>query len=327
MRYENLPPEITALPQWVCVWNNSKIPMRANIKKGASSVQPDTWSTFEDAKNAVESGMYDHLGFVFNNNGIVGIDIDCGFDDDGFLSQVSIDIMRSCRSYTEVSRSGRGVHIFLKGKLPFKGKNNRAGVEIYESSRYFIVTGQKLIYDTIIENQQAIDYIVEKYFALNHQYGMKQFLVPYLMSSHPGSTMQEAVKLAEYIRDMGYNPEQVQDFYPTPSTLSTVMYYTGLDPRTMEKVYVPTDPHEKAMQRALIQYRDPKNYYLVREALLKAHREDLIGSGPKCLIRAVPPRPGKHLAPPPKAPAKVRPARGKPVSGKKAIPRQKGKSK
>ena len=168
---------------------------------------------------------------------------------------------------------------------------------------------------------------VEKYFALNHQYGMKQFLVPYLMSSHPGSTMQEAVKLAEYIRDMGYNPEQVQDFYPTPSTLSTVMYYTGLDPRTMEKVYVPTDPHEKAMQRALIQYRDSKNYYLVREALLKAHREDLIGSGPKCLIRAVPPRPGKHLAPPPKAPAKVRPARGKPVSGKKAIPRQKGKSK
>ena len=168
---------------------------------------------------------------------------------------------------------------------------------------------------------------VEKYFALNHQYGMKQFLVPYLMSSHPGSTMQEAVKLAEYIRDMGYNPEQVQDFYPTPSTLSTVMYYTGLDPRTMEKVYVPTDPHEKAMQRALIQYRDPKNYYLVREALLKAHREDLIGSGPKCLIRAVPPRPGKHLAPPPKAPAKVRPARGTPVSGKKAIPRQKGKSK
>ena len=168
---------------------------------------------------------------------------------------------------------------------------------------------------------------VEKYFALNQQYGMKQFLVPYLMSSHPGSTMQEAVKLAEYIRDMGYNPEQVQDFYPTPSTLSTVMYYTGLDPRTMEKVYVPTDPHEKAMQRALIQYRDPKNYYLVREALLKAHREDLIGSGPKCLIRAVPPRPGKHPAPPPKAPAKVRPARGKPVSGKKAIPRQKGKSK
>ncbi len=140
---------------------------------------------------------------------------------------------------------------------------------------------------------------VDKYYSLNKQYGMNQYLVPYLMSSHPGSTMKEAVELAEYIRDMGYNPEQVQDFYPTPSTLSTVMYYTGLDPRTMEKVYVPTDPHEKAMQRALIQYRNPKNYYLVREALLKAHREDLIGSGPKCLIRAVPPRPQKPSAPPP----------------------------
>ena len=132
---------------------------------------------------------------------------------------------------------------------------------------------------------------VEKYFALNKQYGMNQYLVPYLMSSHPGSTLKEAVELAEYIRDMGYNPEQVQDFYPTPSTLSTVMYCTGLDPRTMERVYVPTDPHEKAMQRALIQYRDPKNYALVREALVKARREDLIGSGAKCLIRSTPPRP------------------------------------
>ena len=141
---------------------------------------------------------------------------------------------------------------------------------------------------------------VEKYYALNKQYGMNQYLVPYLMSSHPGSTMKEAVELAEYTRDMGYMPEQVQDFYPTPSTLSTVMYYTGLDPRTMDHVYVPTDPHEKAMQRALIQYRNPKNYYLVREALIKAHRQDLIGTGPKCLIRAVAPRSGAVTAPPPK---------------------------
>ena len=159
---------------------------------------------------------------------------------------------------------------------------------------------------------------VDKYFALNKQYGMNQFLVPYLMSSHPGSTMKEAVELAEYIREMGYNPEQVQDFYPTPSTLSTVMYYTGLDPRTMDKVYVPTDPHEKAMQRALIQYRDPKNYYLVREALLVAHREDLIGSGPKCLIRAVPPRKGKPTAPPPKAPAR---GKASAQAGKKPAPK------
>ncbi len=162
---------------------------------------------------------------------------------------------------------------------------------------------------------------VEKYWALNRQYGMDQYLVPYLMSSHPGSTMKEAVELAEYIRDMGYNPEQVQDFYPTPSTLSAVMYYTGLDPRNMEKVYVPTDPHEKAMQRALIQYRDPKNYYLVREALLKAHREDLIGSGPKCLIRAVPPRKGN--TPPPKLPKK--PVGKKPPARKPAPKGKPGK--
>ena len=163
---------------------------------------------------------------------------------------------------------------------------------------------------------------VDKYFALNKEFGMNQYLVPYLMSSHPGSTLKEAIELAEYIRDMGYNPEQVQDFYPTPSTLSTVMYYTGLDPRTMEKVYVPTDPHEKAMQRALIQYRNPKNYYLVREALIKAHREDLIGSGPKCLIRAVPPRPAGHTAPPPKKPAPVgKKLPAKPVRGKAPIER------
>ena len=149
---------------------------------------------------------------------------------------------------------------------------------------------------------------VDKYFALNKQYGTNQYLVPYLMSSHPGSTLKEAIELAEYIREMGYNPEQVQDFYPTPSTLSTVMYYTGLDPRTMDKVYVPTDPHEKAMQRALIQYRNPKNYYLVREALIAAHREDLIGSGPKCLIRAIPPKAGGYTAPPPKAAPKGKPA-------------------
>jgi len=155
---------------------------------------------------------------------------------------------------------------------------------------------------------------VDKYFALNKQYGMNQYLVPYLMSSHPGSTLKEAIELAEYIREMGYNPEQVQDFYPTPSTLSTVMYYTGLDPRTMDKVYVPTDPHEKAMQRALIQYRNPKNYYLVREALLAAHREDLIGSGPKCLIRAIPPKSGSYTSPPPKAPVKG----GKPAVKKAA---------
>ena len=125
----------------------------------------------------------------------------------------------------------------------------------------------------------------KKYKQLNEKLGLKQFLVPYLMSSHPGSTLKEAVELAEYLRDLGYMPEQVQDFYPTPSTMSTVMYYTEIDPRDMKPVYVCKNPHEKAMQRALIQYRNPKNYDLVKEALLKAGREDLIGFDKKCLIR------------------------------------------
>lgn len=125
----------------------------------------------------------------------------------------------------------------------------------------------------------------QEYKEMNQRLGLKQYLVPYLMSSHPGSTMKAAVELAEYLRDLGYMPEQVQDFYPTPSTLSTCMYYTGLDPRTMKPVYVPTNPHEKAMQRALIQYRRPENRELVEEALRLAGRTDLIGYGPKCLIR------------------------------------------
>ena len=125
---------------------------------------------------------------------------------------------------------------------------------------------------------------VRRYQEMNQRLGMDQYLVPYLMSSHPGSTLKEAVELAEYLRDLGYMPEQVQDFYPTPSTLSTCMYYTGVDPRNMKPVYVPRDPHEKAMQRALIQYRDPRNRNLVREALEKTGRTDLIGYGRHCLI-------------------------------------------
>jgi len=126
---------------------------------------------------------------------------------------------------------------------------------------------------------------VQKFHEANEELGKEQYLVPYLMSSHPGSTLKEAVELAEYVRDMGVNPEQVQDFIPTPGTLSTCMYYTGLDPHTMEEVYIPRSMHEKAMQRALIQYRNPKNHELVEAALRLAHREDLIGYGPKCLIR------------------------------------------
>ncbi len=127
----------------------------------------------------------------------------------------------------------------------------------------------------------------EKYKKVNKELGMDQYLVPYLMSSHPGSRLSDAIELAEHLRDLGYMPEQVQDFYPTPSTISTCMYYTGVDPRNMQPVYIPKNPHEKAMQRALIQYRDPKNYDLVMEALKKEGRMDLVGFGKECLI---PPR-------------------------------------
>jgi uncharacterized radical SAM protein YgiQ len=138
-------------------------------------------------------------------------------------------------------------------------------------------------------SRKVYDRFVQKYNETNKKFGLNQFLVPYLMSSHPGSDMNAAIELAEYIRDMGYNPEQVQDFYPTPGSLSTAMYYTGINPLTGEKVYVPRTQEEKDMQRALLQYRNPKNYNLVYKALKLAHREDLIGYDKKCLIK-----PQKH---------------------------------
>ncbi len=126
---------------------------------------------------------------------------------------------------------------------------------------------------------------VREFEKTNAELKKEQYVVPYLMSSHPGSKLEDAIALAEYLNQHHLNPQQVQDFYPTPGTVSTCMYYTGLDPLTMKPVYVATNPHEKAMQRALIQYRDPKNHALVREALEKAGRKDLIGTSPKCLIR------------------------------------------
>lgn len=164
MKLLNIPKELQNLKQWVCSSSTSKVPMMADINLPASSSNPHSWSTFQEAIKSVECEAYDNIGFVFNDNGIVGIDIDDGFDDDGFLSKTASDIIGACRSYTERSRSGRGFHILIKGDIPFKGKNNRAGVEIYKQSRYFIMTGDILIYDKLIDNQEAIDYIVEKYF-------------------------------------------------------------------------------------------------------------------------------------------------------------------
>ncbi len=194
--------------------------------------------------------------------------------------------------------------VFIRSGIRFDYLVYDKDTEFFEEMVKYHVSGQlKVAPEHVSDNvlskmgkpsNDVYKKFIDKYNALNKKYGLNQFVVPYLMSSHPGSTMKDAIILAEYLRDLGYMPEQVQDFYPTPSTISTCMYYTGLDPRTMEKVYVPVNPHEKAMQRALIQYRNPKNYDLVHEALVLAHREDLIGYDKKCLIR---PRKGDGYKP------------------------------
>ena len=161
--YERIPLELREKRCWVNVWNTSKVPMQSTVRKAASASDPNTWSTFEDAVSAVEQSVYDGIGYVFCDDGLVGIDIDDGFTD-GLLNPLAADIIGRCHSYTEKSRSGRGVHILVRGELPFKGKNNRAAVEIYKSNRYFIMTGEVLIFSEIVENQSAIDYVIEKYF-------------------------------------------------------------------------------------------------------------------------------------------------------------------
>ena len=164
MRLKNIPIEIQNLDQWVCTKGDSKIPMNAKRPFPASSTDPRSWGSFETAINAVADGTYDYVGFVFNDNGLVGIDIDDGYDKDGFLSEIAVDIIGKCKSYTEKSKSGRGFHILVKGDLPFKGKNNLKGVEIYKTARYFIMTGDTILYRNIVESQEVIDYIIEKYF-------------------------------------------------------------------------------------------------------------------------------------------------------------------
>ena len=164
MNLNNIPEEIKALRQWVGVGVDSKVPMRIDTLYSASSTNPGTWCSFTDAEEAMELGEITYPGFVFNDNGIIGIDIDDGYDEDGLMSELAADIIGKCESYTEKSKSGRGFHILLKGELPFKGKNNLKGVEIYKTARYFIMTGDTLLYQNIVENQEAVDYIIEKYF-------------------------------------------------------------------------------------------------------------------------------------------------------------------
>lgn len=162
--YRKIPEDIRRLKRWVCAVNGDKCPYRAFEPYEASATKAETWSDFETAVGSVDEGHYDYVGFVFAGDGIVGIDIDDGFDEDGFISEKAADIIDRCRSYTETSRSGRGFHILVRGSLPFSGRNNRDGVEIYSKGRYFILTGKTLVYEDIREDQEAIDYVVGKYF-------------------------------------------------------------------------------------------------------------------------------------------------------------------
>ena len=163
INYDRIPEELRQLKQWVCVSEGSKAPRQALTYFPASSVNPATWSTFEDAVLSVKLGLHDYIGFVFNDNGIVGIDLDDAMPY-GIASPLATEIGHLCSSYTEISKSGTGLHIFVKGDIPFKGKNNLKGIEIYKTGRFFIMTGEVLGFEYLIRNQDALDTIVDKYF-------------------------------------------------------------------------------------------------------------------------------------------------------------------
>ena len=200
-----------------------------------------------------------------------------------------LELLRKLRSLPGIKK------VFIRSGIRFDYVEADPDRHFLEELAKYHVSGQlrvapEHVSDTVLHYMGKPEHAVYEQFRkdfeqANQKAGLKQYAVPYFMSSHPGCTLKDGVKLAEYVRDMGFMPEQVQDFYPTPSTMSTCMYYTGIDPRTGKSVYVPKDPHEKAMQRALIQYKNPANRELVKEALKKAGRGDLIGPDRKCLIK------------------------------------------
>jgi len=200
-----------------------------------------------------------------------------------------LDILKEARKLPGIKK------VFVRSGLRYDYIMYDKNKEFFEELVKYHISGQLKVAPEHVDDRVLVrmgkpsrelyDKFVKEYYDLNQKHNMNQFLVPYLMSSHPGSTLDAAINLAEYLRDTGHMPEQVQDFYPTPGTASTCMYYTGIDPFTNEEVYVERDPHGKAMQRALMQYKLPQNYDLVYEALTKAKRLDLIGYGKKCLIK------------------------------------------
>lgn len=229
--FENIPMEMRVLNQWVCIDADSKCPLNPMNGSAASSSDPGSWASFEEAVHRVQCGDTDNIGFVFDDNGIIGIDIDTGFDEDGLLSPEAIDIIGKCHSYTERSRSGRGFHVILKGTLPFGGKNNKKGVEIYRDGRYFITTGDTLLFREVIENQPAIDYVVKTYFQDEEKEGdskpgFSRIYSPVwklpgedgrvkLRPEYPritsGSRNISMASLAGILHSAGYSPEQVYE--------------------------------------------------------------------------------------------------------------------
>jgi len=203
-----------------------------------------------------------------------------------------LSLLRKLRSLPKIKK------VFIRSGIRYDYLIHDKNTKFFEELCKYHISGQlkvapEHISDKVLKkmgkpSREVYDRFVKKYYDINNRLGTKQYLVPYLMSSHPGSDLKAAIELALYIKKMNYIPEQVQDFYPTPGSFSTTMYYTEIDPFTKEKVYVPKTQHEKNMQRALLQFAKPENYKIVKEALLKAHREDLIGSGPNCLIPASP---------------------------------------
>lgn len=230
-----IPEELKAFNQWVCAERGSKVPMRAFEPAPASCSDPLSWSAYRNAELAVQQGHYDYVGFVFNENGIVGIDIDAGFDEDGLITPLAADIISACNSYTEKSRSGRGFHILVKGWLLFPGRNNRQGVEIYQKGRYFILTGNSLecCPQDIRLNQEGIDYVVQKYFPEMRPLGNEEkkplgfsriyspewslpqdgrvHLRPVYPRITPGSRNICLTSLAGMMHSQGYSKDQIYD--------------------------------------------------------------------------------------------------------------------
>ena len=226
--HKNIPAELRNLNQWVGVRNDSKLPLRVDNLYPASTTNPETWGSYSDVIKQIFDETFSYPGFVFNDNGIVGIDIDCGSDEDGFITPLAANIISHCCSYTEISRSGRGFHILVKGDLPFKGKNNLKGVEIYKQARYFICTGQAILFRTINENQEGIDWVLEKYFPAYREESEKEIgqriytpiwevggssikLRPHYPAIPQGTRNVCLLSLAGMLHSQGYTKKQIYD--------------------------------------------------------------------------------------------------------------------